>query len=164
MPEVRCINFLIKYKFDDVEMKNLSFSKIEQKLKKYFAGKDYIAFAYLFGSLARGKFTPLSDIDIAVYIDQTKIAEDLFRLRLKELAALMNLLGAEQVDLVFLNETPLDLNYRVIRDGKLIFERDKKARAHFWEITVRDYLDWKPFIEKRNQIIREKMKKGDYFV
>jgi predicted nucleotidyltransferase len=81
-PEIGCINFLIKYKFDDAEMKNLSFSKIEQKLKKYFAGKDYIAFAYLFGSMARGKFTPLSDIDIAVYIDQTKTAEDLFRLKL----------------------------------------------------------------------------------
>lgn len=145
-------------------MKNLTLSKIENKLKKYFNGKDYIAFAYLFGSMARGKFTPLSDIDIAVYIDETKTAENLFKLRLKELAALMNLLGTEQVDLVFLNETPLDLNYRVIRDGKLIFERDKKARAHFWEITVRDYLDWKPVIEKRNQIIREKMKKGDYFV
>ncbi|HDY67545.1 MAG TPA: nucleotidyltransferase domain-containing protein, partial [Candidatus Scalindua sp.] len=39
----------------------------EKALKEYFKTRKYIAFAFLFGSQARGKATKLSDVDIAVY-------------------------------------------------------------------------------------------------
>ena len=36
-------------------------------LKNYFENRKGIAFAFLFGSYARGTATKLSDVDIAVY-------------------------------------------------------------------------------------------------
>jgi len=41
-------------------------SQIE-KLKEYFKGREDIAFAFLYGSQAKGNATRLSDVDIAVY-------------------------------------------------------------------------------------------------
>lgn len=41
-------------------------TKIEA-LRKYFRGRSDIAFAFLFGSQAKGKANKLSDVDIAVY-------------------------------------------------------------------------------------------------
>jgi len=41
-------------------------SQIE-RLKEYFRGRDDIAFAFLYGSQAKGNATRLSDVDIAVY-------------------------------------------------------------------------------------------------
>jgi len=38
-----------------------------EKLKEYFKGRDDIAFAFLYGSQAKGNATRLSDVDIAVY-------------------------------------------------------------------------------------------------
>lgn len=38
-----------------------------EALKKYFENREDIAFAFLFGSQARGSATKLSDVDIAVY-------------------------------------------------------------------------------------------------
>lgn len=38
-----------------------------ERLKIYFSERKDIAFAFLFGSQARGKVTKLSDVDIAVY-------------------------------------------------------------------------------------------------
>jgi predicted nucleotidyltransferase len=36
--------------------------------RRYLQEREDIAFAYLFGSTATGKATPLSDLDIAVYL------------------------------------------------------------------------------------------------
>ena len=38
------------------------------KAREALKGRDEVLFAYLFGSLARDVFSPLSDIDIAVYV------------------------------------------------------------------------------------------------
>jgi len=38
-----------------------------EKLKEYFRGRKDIAFAFLYGSQAKGNATRLSDVDIAVY-------------------------------------------------------------------------------------------------
>ncbi|MEM3112753.1 MAG: nucleotidyltransferase domain-containing protein, partial [Candidatus Anstonellales archaeon] len=47
-------------------MKMLTDSDIET-LKDYFETRKDIAFAFLFGSQARGTATKISDVDIAVY-------------------------------------------------------------------------------------------------
>lgn len=43
-----------------------------EALKKYFENREGIAFAFLFGSQARGSATKLSDVDIAVYFCPAK--------------------------------------------------------------------------------------------
>jgi predicted nucleotidyltransferase len=40
---------------------------LKRKLKKYFKERKNVAFAFLFGSHAKGSATIRSDVDIAVY-------------------------------------------------------------------------------------------------
>ncbi|MBD3288427.1 hypothetical protein GF337_06445, partial [candidate division KSB1 bacterium] len=130
-------------------MMNLTIEQIQEKLTAFCAIKSYIAFGYLFGSRAKNRITPLSDIDVALYIDTKKAPTDLFDLRLKELTALYQVFNTEKVDLVFLNETPLELSYNVLKNGILLYENDEQLRVRFFENTVRDYLDRKYFIDQR---------------
>lgn len=79
------------------------------------------------------------------------------------MTALFDLLKTEHIDLVFLNETPLELSYKILEHGKLLYERDSLQRVTFTEETIRNYLDRKHFIDDRNKIIRQKMLEGSYF-
>ena len=145
------------------QMKELTFQHINKKLISFFSVRPYISFGYLFGSRAKNNFTPLSDIDIAVFVNIEKAPQNLFELRLKELTALFHLFRTEDVDLVFLNEAPVELSYRILKQGILVFERDARLRVKFDEKIIRDYLDRKHFIDNRNKIIRQKMLEGSYF-
>ena len=57
---------------------------IEKTIVKYLRGKEEILFAYIFGSLARKTSNRLSDIDIAIYIDDKKIDNSKFRYGYKD--------------------------------------------------------------------------------
>ncbi|MEN3044460.1 MAG: nucleotidyltransferase domain-containing protein [Candidatus Hydrothermales bacterium] len=41
-------------------------------LKKFFEKEDDIVFVYFFESYGKGKISPLSDIDIAIYLKENK--------------------------------------------------------------------------------------------
>ena len=144
-------------------MDEISLQNISDKLKSFCSQKPFIAFCYIFGSRARGAITPLSDIDIAMFIDTDKASLDLFELRLRELNALYQLLKTDKIDLIFLNEAPLELSYRVLREGILIVERNEQLRARFQENIVSKYLDMKYLFQRRIEIIKKKMAKGSYY-
>jgi len=91
---------------------NISLPAIEQ----YFAALDAVVLAYLFGSHARGEARPLSDVDIAVPLRETCTRQEAFDLRLEIIGGLMRIFGADDVDVIMLNEAPLALQYRVLRD------------------------------------------------
>ena len=144
-------------------MKNLTPQQINKKVLSFFSVRPYIAFGYLVGSRVNKKFTPLSDIDIAVFVNTKKAQIDLFELRLRELTALFRLCKTENIDFVFLNEAPLDLSYRILKQGILMFEHDEQLRVKFQENVIRNYLDRKYFLANRNKIIHQKMIEGTYF-
>jgi predicted nucleotidyltransferase len=52
-------------------------------LKNYFAESQDVVGAYLFGSYARGQASPLSDVAIAVLLDNTCSVKDYFDRRLQ---------------------------------------------------------------------------------
>ncbi|MEX2482193.1 MAG: nucleotidyltransferase domain-containing protein [Gammaproteobacteria bacterium] len=100
-----------------------------------------IAFALIFGSVARGEAREASDLDLAFGLDP---GAALPIAALGMLAADLEQEAGRPVDLVLLDEAPPALAYRVFAEGKLIYERDhdvlvaRKARA------ILDYLDFAP--------------------
>ncbi len=106
-------------------------------IKDLLARCPEVSFAYLFGSRARGATGPLSDIDVAVFLDR-QVETFTFRLRLME--KLAQVLGAERFDLVTLNDAPPVLRYEVIREGQVIKE-NKRSRIEFEARTLGEYLD-----------------------
>lgn len=62
------------------------------QLESYFASLDHVLLAYIFGSQARGQAGPLSDLDIAVLLDETLDADRSFDMRLEIIGGLMDIL------------------------------------------------------------------------
>lgn len=142
---------------------NENFKEIIEKLKCFFSNQNDICFAYIFGSLARNDVRPLSDVDIAVYFQEKDYKQDLFEKRLELLHRLYQLLGTEKIDLIILNKSPLELNYRILKYGNLISENKTEKRRVFHEKIIHDYLDLHPFLHIRNNTIQKKMYEGSYF-
>lgn len=100
---------------------------IEKELKKLisiFKLYPKIKLVYLFGSQATNKVGPLSDYDFAVYLDE-KSVQKRFDIRLKLISDICTVLKTDNVDVVILNDTQApELKYNIIKDGKLIFEKE----------------------------------------
>jgi uncharacterized protein len=97
--------------------------------------------AYVFGSHGRGTTHPLSDVDVAVLL---RPGPDLHRRHLDLVARLSGPPPSDRLDVVLLNQAPVALAYRVLRDGLVIACRDERARIRHWVATVDRYLDMAP--------------------
>ncbi len=105
---------------------------------EYLRSREDVVFAYLFGSTATGESTPLSDVDIAVYLT----GGDLSQKRLEIIGDLSDRLGTDHLDLVMLNTAPPGLKIRVIRTGRVLADRRPSARHAFESRTLRAYMDF----------------------
>lgn len=93
------------------------------------------AAVWLFGSRARADHRAGSDWDVAVL--PLPSSEDPLRRRLRLTIEAADAAGLadEELDLVTLDEAPVLLAFRVVREGVLLAERDPAARAAFVERT-----------------------------
>jgi uncharacterized protein len=117
---------------------------------RYLENQPEVRFAYLFGGLAAGRRGPLSDIDLAVYLaDRSKSS----RIKLKLLNNLIYILRTEEIDLVILNTAPLPLAYRIIKNKKILMDREPFFRHRYESLIIRKYLDFsvaeKRILERR---------------
>lgn len=120
---------------------------IAEKLRRALGGvrSDVVA-AYLFGSHARGTARDDSDVDVAVMLRGEPEAT-LEGLGMDLVADLEREL-ARRVDLVVLNRAPTDLVHRVLRDGRLVLERDRSARIRFEVRARNEYFDMQPILRR----------------
>lgn len=99
-------------------------------------------FGYLHGSRAAGSGRADSDIDIAAYFDQAP-------------PPAFEVLLPAGVDLVVLNNAPLEIAGRIALHGKLLFQLDPGARVR-WEATTRKiYLDELPRLNRAHREFAE---------
>jgi predicted nucleotidyltransferase len=101
-----------------------------------------VVFAYLFGGTAAGRVRPLSDVDVAVYLDE---AADPVEERLTVLGAITAHLKTDEVDLVVLNTAPLALRGRILQSRRIIFDRDPFRRHRFESLALREFFDFRIF-------------------
>ena len=125
-------------------------------INSLLAQNSQVKFAYLFGSSVRGETGPLSDIDIAVFLDGRVSPFD-FRLRLA--ASLAQALGSERFDLVTLNDAPLLLKYEVVRGGRVIKE-EKSKRVAFETKVLSEYLDTACLRRTQRTYLKEQLAQG----
>ena len=143
-----------------MKMKMKALLEAKDELRKYAQRRGIVAL-YLFGSVAQGRATRLSDIDIAVLLPHED-AENLFEKRLQLIVDLMELLGESNVDLVVLNEAPPLLCHRILTEGELLYSRDEGERARFEARKVLEYLDFKPVLELQHAYMRRRLKEGRF--
>lgn len=101
---------------------------------------------YLFGSRARGNITPLSDIDICV-ITRRHISKDI-----KE-EILSN--SSRKIDISIFWDLPPTIRFRVLKEGMLLYNKNKSLLHQIKVDTSRQYMDISPMIERHcSRILR----------
>jgi predicted nucleotidyltransferase len=118
---------------------NTAMPDLVGRLRRVLADAPGVVVAYLFGSHARGRAGPLSDVDVALLFDG-----DDEKQRLELTAAIAHAAAPSRADVVVLNHAPVALSYRILRDGKAVVSRDERARVQYWVRTVDRYLDMAP--------------------
>src|SRR4030065_2512741 len=108
--------------------------------KKVLLNDDNIIFAYLFGGLAEGKVTPLSDIDIAIFL---KSAHDVAEYKLGLFDRLSDALGTCEIDLVILNTAPIRLTGRILQKKQILIDKDPPRRHVFESVSFREFFYFK---------------------
>lgn len=124
--------------------------KIQIQLESLFKKEKSIVFAYVFGSVAQEQTNRESDVDIAVYFDDNRV-DDLFQERLFLIGKIQTILQ-KLTEVVVLNEVKSTFfKFVIIKEGKVIFERDHGTRVDFELRTMQEYYDYQPFIEEYNK-------------
>ena len=113
-----------------------------------------VVFAYLFGSAATGNLRPLSDVDIAVYLDETADPVDV---RLDVLGMVTKHLGTDEVDLVVLNTAPTALSGRILGTRRVILDREPFRRHRFESLALRKFFD---FRSVEHRLLSQKYARG----
>lgn len=121
-------------------------------IREVISGAQDVLFAYLYGSRVQDPGLPGSDIDLGVYLKPSGI--ELYVRRDKELTALLvSHLHTDQVDLRIMNVAPLPLQYRILKEGALIFSRDELQRSEFETQVMTRFFDLKPYLDEYREML-----------
>lgn len=126
--------------------------EIEQILNKhiYRLIEDYnIKLLYIFGSYAKGRNIANSDLDIAVYLEGES---DGFT-SLDILDDLVDIFNREDIDLVILNNVDIEIQFQVIKYGKVLYMEDLFTKVVFESNIMSRYMDMEHFRNIQNKII-----------
>ena len=138
--------------------------KNKEALKEYFKTRKDVAFAFLFGSQARGTATKLSDIDIAVYFYPEKkhpieYEEEIFYEGEDEIWTDLERILKKEVELLVLNRVSATVSASAIRGMPLaindwglyldFMETVSTEGEDFMDFIINDYMQ-REAIEKRS--------------
>ena len=123
--------------------------QLEQTLRSQLAAVTSIESAWLFGSRARDTARDRSDVDLAVrFVDGRAPAVT----TTLDLASALTLAIGLEVEVIDVERAPSDLVHRVLRDGRLLVERDRAARIAF-EVAARNrYFDMAPLLREYRRL------------
>lgn len=115
-----------------------------EKVKKILAelvnkireNKNVIA-VILFGSYAKRRATPISDTDVCIVSKKLKEVEK----------AKIEALGNEKIRIVFFDELPLPIKFRIFKEGKFLYLKDERFVNSLKAETISIFLDFKPILD-----------------
>jgi len=114
-----------------------------------------IPFSVLHGSIAAGRDTPVSDVDIAVYVEDSGRFLDL-------VVALDEALPEHRVDVTNLARQPSWVVYHVLATGETIHVADEALYHEVKFRAMRDYLDFKPVHDQILRDMERRLEDGQY--
>lgn len=131
-------------------------------LRDLLGNEPGIGFAYLFGSVAKGRVHAASDVDVAVWFDHSRPQPGPWATRATELAATLETALRRPVDVVELNRAPSALRHNVLSHGQLILSRDDPARREFYVRHAREWYDMEPARELFARAMSRRIQEGTF--
>jgi predicted nucleotidyltransferase len=144
------------------EIQKLEKETLLPKLEEFFKEREYVELAYLFGSHAKGKSGPLSDIDIGVYLSRKLDKKERFEKRLELIGFLCTLLQTNNLDLVLINDSHPVLNFEIIEPNCLIFEKNHDLKVEVEVYIMSRYYDRKPHEDFLNRAFIKRFKERGF--
>lgn len=132
-----------------------------ERLTRFLEGRPEVLDAYLFGSRAREDAQPHSDVDVAVYVDESRLPDAPFGYAAELSTELIALVHDNRVDVVVLNHAGPLLYHRVLRDGVRLVSRDLAATTTREGRALSRYCDWVPQLRKLDHVLRERAARED---
>jgi predicted nucleotidyltransferase len=126
-------------------------------LAEKLSEREDIMAIYLFGSRALKIADDMSDIDIAILLRDGKLSFDEELYLLNEINSI---LGTDEVSLVILNKAPLGVRNGVIKESKVLYSADDNARLMFEEKVMKQYMDFKYYLDAYDKEFMASMKYG----
>jgi predicted nucleotidyltransferase len=124
-------------------------------------GEYPVEAAYVYGSVAQGTVTSLSDVDVALVLVTPLSSYDQLKLELILQGVIDGALRLLPVDVRVINRAPLTVRGRIIRDGILLYERDRARRVAFEVETRKRYFDFAPTARRlRDAFLQRVHKEG----
>jgi predicted nucleotidyltransferase len=121
--------------------------EIAEALSTYFRDTPVpIVCAYLYGSHARGEPKADSDVDVGVLMPAS--APHGLTGPLTTLRGDLERWVQRPVDLVDLRHAPVDLIHRILRDGRLLADREPSERIDFEVKARNEYFDLLPHLQR----------------
>lgn len=131
-------------------------------IRRVLSSQSFIQFAYLFGSVASGQTHPLSDYDIAVFIDRKKAPPSPYGIDSYISALFVGVLPTDKIQIVVLNEASPFLAYEVVSKGILVFKMDDLVHHNYVFRTYKYYIDLKRLYDHQQQALLDRIKNGTY--
>lgn len=121
---------------------------LNEKISDVLKAKEYIIFAYIFGSFASED--SFQDIDVGIFTSGVNDRSPL-RLELEIEADLEDAIHIP-VDVRIINNAPLSFIYNILKNKIVIVDNDKSLRADFEGLVYKRYFDLQHL---RNEYLRE---------
>ncbi|MGH7543458.1 MAG: type VII toxin-antitoxin system MntA family adenylyltransferase antitoxin [Gemmatimonadota bacterium] len=104
-----------------------------------------VAAAYVYGSVARGEATSLSDIDIALLFSEDAPESLRHDVIVQVASGLAHTAVGKELDVRDIEELPLVVQGRILTEGRLVRSNDDVRRVRFETSTRMRYFDFLPF-------------------
>ncbi len=121
---------------------------LTEKISDILKAKEYILFAYIFGSFVSDD--EVKDIDVGVFISSVENKSPL-KLELKLEGEIEDAIHIP-VDIRIINNAPSSFIYNVLKGGIVIVDNNKSLRSDFEGLVYKKYFD---FQHLRNEYLRE---------
>jgi predicted nucleotidyltransferase len=134
----------------------------KEALARYFDSQPDVVAGYLFGSQARGQAGPLSDVDLAVWLDPASTRRERWRRQEELTLGCWEVLHTGAVQLIVLNDAPPLLAHRVLREQQRLADRDPQQRVRLETDAMLRYLDTIWLREEIGRGVARRIEKGAF--
>lgn len=135
----------------------------QQKQLNEILEENGVQLAYIFGSFAKDKFGPLSDLDIAVFFSREIFSNKYLKKESKIAFKAGKIFKINKVDIINLAtvNNPL-LKYNAVFGGKPILIKNKKVRFDLEKEVMQEYEDTKYLRETQFRLMIKRIKEGTF--